>query len=224
MAVPYQPIWQDYYASVPFSDGSVRFRIKANATVIYEGRAVPTNGASSGSLDVKMNDVISDYLSNIAALSEIDFEFLSRFGFPVSFALERYNGSSWVSVDSAKFMNDWSYDGAFTPGTDGLAYPINGHIDIRQWLVWTANRSILTVAALITKKDGTTASDTLDVAVSSSFEWDRLYGSSFVRSVQSAGYGSALFNLAADYPTMTKVRLDGTTTYEVVTDCAKYAL
>ena len=101
----------------------------------------------------------------------------------------------------------------------GMSFPINGHIDARMPIVWTG-LNVSEVNATITFKDGTTAQVIIAVAISNDFNAD--FNADFSRSVRSAGSGTAVF-LPDAWDNVSKITV-GNSTWEVVTECAEYAL
>lgn len=86
------PIWLDRYVSLGTSS-AVRFRVKYAGVVIYDGKAYPL--PSGGDVSVKINDICADYVRREPA---------------PTFAVEKLVGGTWQSVESVRFINDWSYD------------------------------------------------------------------------------------------------------------------
>lgn len=211
-----EPIWKDYYVNLG-SAASVEYRVRlsnASGAIIYHGKAFRRPGETN--VQVRINDIVADYYAGtIPTLAQTAFEALTL---PLTIYVEKY-GSSWTSVATIQFLNDWSYDPSFNPATMGLAHPINGRIDARQWLVYTAINAS-SVSMTIHYKDGTTAVVTIPVAISDDFNVD--FNSDFARSTRSAGSGTAVFDLSpwtnVDYVTIGRAR------YDVVGDCYRYAL
>lgn len=208
------PIWKDYYVSLGTAD-SISYRIRVNNTTIYTGKAFKRPGQSDN--QIRINDICADFISNtLPAMSESAFSALS---FPVEFIIQILSGSTWSTLTTVQFDNNWSYDYDYNPETMGMAFPINGHIDLRQWLVFSAyNASSIT--ATITLKDGSSFDVIIAVAISADFNSD--FNSDFARAVRSAQSGTAVFDLTS-YGDVDSVTI-GNTKYKVVTDCRKYAL
>ena len=216
------PIWKDYFVNLGSSD-SISFRIKvgdSQGEVIYSGRSHKRPGQEDNV--IRINDICADFLHNtLPTLSMIEFSALS---FPLSFVVEAYleDDEEWDEADVVQFTNDWSYDDSFNPETMGLSFPVNGRIDARQFLVYTAyNASMIT--ATITFQDGTSIPVYLPVEISADFNAD--FNLDFARSVRAASSGTAVFDLSeyAEYGDVASVTIDGRT-WEVVTDCGKWAL
>ena len=209
-------IWKDYFVTLGTGD-SIQYRIALQDTseVIYTGKAYKRPGESS--IVARINDVCADYLENVLPyLSQAEFTLLNL---PLTFDVDVYSSGSWVNKDSVAFINDWSYDYDYDPSTMGMSFPINGRIDARQPVVWTG-LNVSTVTATIYFKDGTTATVIIPVEISNDFNDD--FNNDFSRSVRTAGSGTAVFLLNA-WTDVDKIEID-TTTYQVVTECARYAL
>ena len=99
------PIWKDYFVSL----GSVAtqyFRIRVSSTTIYQGKAV--RSTSSGNLYVRINDICADYMSQKVPVLIQSSAPGGRF--PISFTVQKSsNGSSWTTVETVDFNDDWSY-------------------------------------------------------------------------------------------------------------------
>ena len=130
------PIWKDKVIDLGDYD-SMDFCVKLNAPsgeMIYRGKAHRRPGESH--INIRINDICADHLHNtLPNLSQAEFSELS---FPVTFYVQRLIDGAWVSVSTFQFLNDWSYDYGYNVTTMGMAFPINGHVDARQWLVYTA--------------------------------------------------------------------------------------
>lgn len=213
------PIWKDCYVSLGSTDGTL-FRIRANSssgTIIYTGKAYLRPGESS--LSVRINDICAVYLSNVLPyMSDAEFSSVSL---PMKFYIYKStnNGSSWSLVTNVQFLYDWSYDYDYDVSTMGMSFPINSKADARQWITYTAYTAS-SVTATITYRNGSTSSVTIPVSVSADFNSD--FNSDFARSVRAAGSGTAVFSLAS-WNNVASITI-GSTTYEVVTDCASYVL
>lgn len=208
------PIWKDYFVSL----GSVAtqyFRIRVSSTTIYQGKAV--RSTSSGNLYVRINDICADYMSQKVPVLIQSSAPGGRF--PISFTVQKSsNGSSWTTVETVDFNDDWSYVTGFDPSTDGMSFPITGRIDLRQKIVQTryTNTGITATAYY----GATTKSVSLSVIISTDF-------SAFYNAVAAAGKGRVEFDCASNATysgkTLTKVVI-GATTYEVVKGCPEFCL
>jgi hypothetical protein len=213
------PIWKDYPITLGSAD-SVAYRVRldgAAGEIVYQGRAYLRPDETA--VQVRINDIAADYYAGtLPALSQAAFE---RLTLPLTFYVETYDetAETWSEAETVQFLNDWSYDPSFDAATMGLAHPINGRIDARQWVVYTAlNASQVTMVLHYT--DGTTASVIVPVEISADFNSD--FNSDFARSARSAGSGTAVFDLSAwtdvDYVTI------GAARYDIAGDCYHYAL
>lgn len=210
------PIWKDVFVTLGTGD-SIQYRITLSDTgdVIYSGKAFKRPGETN--ISARINDVCADYLENVLpTLSQAEF---TRLNLPLTFAIQTLSGSTWSTISSVQFMNDWSYDYDYNPATMGMAFPINGKIDSRMPIVWTGY-NVSSVNATIYFKDGTTAQVIIAVEISNDFNAD--FNADFSRSVRTAGSGTAVF-LPSAWNNVDRIVVDGKT-YQVVTECAKYAL
>ena len=214
------PLWKDYYVTLGTDDG-ITFRIVVGRNTIYTGKSHIRPGETENR--IRINDICADYLQNVlSTLSQAEFDAIDL---PVTFSVQILtvlmdgDPPEWVRVENVQFINDWSYDRSYNAKTMGMAFPINGHIDARQWLVWTGlNVSQITVNLFY--KNGTSSRVTIPVAISADFNE---VNSDFARSVRSAGSGTAVFNLAA-WKNLDRVQVLPGTTYRVVSDCKRYVL
>lgn len=211
------PIWKDKFVDLGQHD-SMEFCIRVNGTstdIIYRGKAYRRPGETN--VKVKVNDICADYLQNVLpTLSQAAFTELT---FPLKFYVQRRNNDSWVTAEIVEFLNDWSYDYSYNVATMGMSFPINGHIDARQWLTYTAYDAS-TIAATITFTNGTTSVIYIPVALSDDFNAD--FNDDFSRSVRAAGSGTAVFDLSP-WENVAKVTIGGKT-WNVVTDCKEWVL
>lgn len=215
--MPVLPIWKDVIVDIGSQD-SLLFRISLVATgeVIYSGKAFKRPGADQ--IQVRINDICADYLENVLPyLSQAEW---SELDLPVTFRVEASStGSTWIYIGDYQFINDWSYDYGFDAETMGLSFPINGRIDARMPIVWTG-LNVSEVTATIYMSDGTTAEVIIPVEISADFNDD--YNNDFASFARSAGSGTAVFFPSA-WENAVKIEV-GLSTWEIVTECAKYAL
>lgn len=214
------PIWKDYIVNLGSYD-SIPFRIKIQDDIIYNGKA--HRKPNETDINIRINDVCADYLINaLPALSQAEFSALS---FPLAFMVEAFISSApgadpdWEEIEEVQFINDWSYDNSYVPSTMGMSFPINGRIDARQWLTYTAYNA-QSINATITFKDGTSAQVIIPIAISADFSAD--FNDDFSRSARSAGSGTAVFDLS-EWDDVASVTI-GNTTWKVVSDCEEWAL
>lgn len=210
------PIWKDKVIDLGAYE-SMDFCIKvggASGEMIYRGKAHRRPGETH--IFIKINDICADYLHNtLPTLSQAKFTELS---FPVKFYIQRWINNAWVSVDTAEFINDWSYDDSYNPATMGMSFPINGRIDSRQWITYTAlNASSIT--AILTFADGTTSQVIIPVEISADFSDD--FNDDFARSARAAGSGTAVFDLSA-WNNVASVTINGKS-WKVASDCREWA-
>lgn len=210
------PIWKDHFTTLGTGD-SIRYRIilADTSAVIYSGRAYKRPGETN--ILARINDICADYITNVLPqLSQAEF---TRISLPVTFRVQTLSGSTWSTKESVQFTNDWSYDYSYNAATMGMSFPITGNIDIRMPIVWTG-LNVSQVNATIYYTDGRYARVIIPVAISNDFNAD--FNSDFSKSVRSAGSGTAVF-LPSAWDNVARIVV-GSSTFRVVTDCAKYAL
>lgn len=214
-----EPIWKDYYVSLGTADG-VLYRIRlddAAGEIIYQGKAYQRPDTLT--TEIRINDVCADYFSGVVL--NLTQATLSSMSLPLTFYVEYYDeaNETWTAADTVQFLDDWSYDRSYDAATMGLSFPINGRIDVRMWIPYTAVGASQ-VSMEIHYKDGTTATVIVPIAISADFSSD--FNADFARHTTAAGSGTAVFNLTAwtdvDYVVI------GNSRYQVVTDCGRYAL
>jgi hypothetical protein len=167
------PIWKDKAVSVG-SASPTYFRIKCGGTVIYQGR-LPDGG------NVQINDICADWLAH--ARQTLSLSTLNGYTHPATFVVEKStNGTSWSSVESVQFWDDWSYDASYSPSNSGMAFPINGHFDARQPLCLAVTTDSSRSATLYFK-NGTSASVTVARSIAGFTDEDN----SFIRSFKYGG-------------------------------------
>lgn len=208
------PIWKDYFVSLG-AVASQHFRIRVSSTTIYQGLAV--RSASSGNLYIRINDICADYMAQV--VPPIMGNSARGGFFPVSFTVQKSsNGSSWTTVETVSFNDDWSYVDGFDPASSGMSFPITGRIDLRQKIVQTRYSSSGVTATA--RYGSTTRSVSLSVIISTDF-------SAFYNAVAAAGAGRLEFSCPTyevySSKTLTSVTI-GATTYEVTKGCPEYCL
>ena len=208
------PIWKDKFVNLG-SYASRYFRIQVGGNTIYSGRAY--RAASSGSLFVRINDICADYMAE----KPLPVPYLSgsNMAFPVSFTVQSSsNGSSWSTVETVQFNDDWSYVSGFDPSSSGFAFPVTGRVDIRQriYQTWYSSGSVTATA----RYGSTTKSVSLTVQTSPPQD-------AFLISLCHAGAGYVVFDCAANATysgkTLTSVTI-GAATYIVTNTCPKKVL
>lgn len=188
------PIWKDKV--VDLGSSAVAFRISADGTVIYTGKAFIKPGASTAK--VRINDICADYLQ--MALPTLTTQTYTAMSLP-SFKVQKKPYSTWNDVTTVQFYNDWSYDYGFTG--DSLSFPINARIDSRMFVF----------------------NSVLDKATPLTCNYRSSGGSTTARSVTispSPGTGTGVWKANAVANTV-RMTINGIN-YYVVTDCAQYAL
>lgn len=224
------PIWKDHFVTLGGGD-VIPFRIRVqdqSGDIIYNGKSHIKPGETNNS--IRINDICADYLTNaLPALSQAEFSELS---FPLNFVVEAFlqtvqdEDPDWENVGEVQFMNDWSYDDSYNPATMGMSFPVNGRIDSRQWLVFTAYNAS-TITATLTFTDGTTSQVIIPIEIQADFNYDRfpdegIFNTDFARSARAAGSGTAVFDLSA-WDNVASVTINGKT-WEVVTDCKEWVV
>lgn len=211
------PIWKDKIVDLGTSE-SVDFCIKLDhpsGEMIYRGKAHRRPGESH--INIRVNDICADYLQNtLPTLSQAEFSELS---FPLKFYVQRLIDGEWVSASSFEFLNDWSYDDSYDVTTMGMSFPVNGRIDARQWVVYTAYEAE-EVTATLTFTDGTTSTVIIPIAISDDFNAD--FNNDFSRSTRAAGSGTAVFDLSA-WEDVASITINGKV-FQIVTDCREWVL
>ena len=207
------PIWKDFYVNLGTAD-SVQFRILVGDDVIYTGKAFKRPGKSDN--EIRINDICADYLVNVFP-NLVGTTF--TVGEYVTFVIQTLSGSSWSTKTSMQFDNNGSYDYSYNPARQSMSVPVNGHIDIRQWVVFTAYNAS-TITATIKLSDGSSFDVLIPVAISNDFNAD--YNNDFSKSVRSSQTGTAVFDLSewGDVESLTI----GNNVFKVVNGCSRYAL
>lgn len=207
------PIWKDFYVNLGTAD-SIRFRILAGNDVIYTGKAYKRPNKASN--EIRINDICADYLENVfPALVGSTFSVVEY----VTFVVQAFSGGEWVTKTSVQFDNDWSYDYAYDPQIQGMAFPVNGHIDIRQWLVYTAYKAS-SITSIMKLANGESIEVVIPVGISPDFNMD--FNNDFAISLRELQTGTAVFDLSkwSDVKSLTI----GNKVFKVVNNCNRYAL
>lgn len=207
------PIWKDYYISLGTAS-SYEYRILVEGSIVYSGKAWKRPGSSS--VQIRINDICADYLNH--TLPNLSPEEFTELEYPIKFLVQINNGG-WGTVASVEFLNDWSYDYTYNVLTDGMAFPVNGKLDSRQWLTYTAY-GVNAINMVVYNKDGSSIPVSRPLDIDGDFNSD--FNTDFVRSVRAAGGGTAVFSVA-DYPNAQYINI-GNVVYEVVSNCSRYAL
>lgn len=207
------PIWKDYYVNLGTAE-SIQFRILVGEDVIYTGKAYKRPGQSYNL--IRINDICADFLENVfpklvgTTFTEAEY---------VSFVVQMLIGGAWATQVTVQFDNDWSYDYDFNPATMGMCFPVNGHIDLRQWVVFTAYNA-KTITATIKLANGDSFDVLIPVKISDDFNAD--FNNDFSQSVRAAQTGTAVFDLSK-FGNVESVTI-GNKTFKIVNTCSRYAL
>lgn len=131
------PIWKDKDVTLtPDPTGRVPFAISVNGAGVYLGVAV-SKGA--GNCEVRVNDIIADYLYNIIPSSftpDVGLSEVTNTADNVVLPMQVIDRNDGTSKFSGLVKYDWSYDDAVSAELK-FSDPINGRIDPRMPLVWT---------------------------------------------------------------------------------------
>lgn len=208
------PIWKDFYVDLG-TEESTQFRILVGDDVIYTGKAFKRPGQSTN--QIRINDICADYLENVfPAIGQTKFTGANQ---PMSFEIQTLSDSTWTTLTSVQFNNDWSYDYDYDPATMGMSFPVSNKVDINQWVVFTAYNAS-TIIATITLADGNSFDVFIPVKISDDFNDDFNYD--FSQSVRAAQTGTAVFDLS-QWEGIKSLTI-GNKVFEVVNTCNRYAL
>lgn len=207
------PIWKDYYVNLGTAE-SVQFRILVGEDVIYTGKAYKRPGKTNN--EIRINDICADYLENV-------FPELVGTTFTgneyVTFVVQTLSGTTWTNRANVQFDMNWSYDYDYNPAKMGVSFPINGEIDIRQWVIYTAYNAT-TITATIKLENGDSFPVLIPVEISEDFNSD--FNSDFAKSVRASQTGTAVFELS-QYGKVVSITIDNNV-FKVVNSCNRYAL
>ena len=208
------PIWKDKFVNLG-SYASRYFRIQVGGNTIYSGRAY--RAASSGDLFVRINDICADYMG--AKPLPVPLLSSSTMVFPVSFTVQGSgDGSTWTTVDTVDFNDDWSYVSGFDPSVSGMAFPVTGRVDIRQRIYQTRYTSSSVTA--VARYGSTTQNIPLTVQTAPPQD-------AFLNALCHAGAGYVVFDCSSyasyDGKDLTSVTI-GTATYVVTRTCPQKVL
>ena len=206
------PIWKDYYVNLGTAQ-TVQFRILVGEDVIYTGKAYKRPGQSNN--QIRINDICADYLENVFPnLVGTTFTEIQH----VTFVVEIFVGY-WTPLSTVQFDNDWSYDYDYNPATMGMSFPVNGHIDSRQWVVFTAYNA-KTITATIKLANGDSFDVLIPVEISNDFNAD--FNNDFSHSIRASQTGTAVFDLSK-WGNVKSVTIDNRE-FKIVNSCSRYAL
>lgn len=207
-------IWKDHFTNLG-NYASRYFRIRVGSTTIYSGLA--QRAGSSGSIYVRINDICADYMAQRPVA--VPLATATWMTFPVSFTVQSSgDGSSWSTVETVAFNDDWSFDPSFNPSASGMAFPVTGRIDPRQCIYQTRYSSGSVTA--VARYGSTSRNITLSLHTSPSSD-------AFSMSLCHAGAGYVVFDCAS-YATyngkaLTSVTI-GAATYIVTNTCPRKVL
>ena len=210
-----QPIWKDYIVDLN-SSVEVSYYIayikNGSQNIFYSG--VAQRKPDESSTRICINDVCADWLISVFPSLADSFTASET---PVEFVVA--NDRTYEEYGRVRFINDWSYDEQHDAERDGLAAPINGHIDSRQYLMWSGI-DVEEAEADVTFTDGTTMKVFIPVAGSADFNED--FNADFSKALRAAGSGTAVFPIS-QWGDVAKVVVNGVQ-YDVVPGCARYVL
>ena len=212
------PIWKNFFVDLGEAE-SAEYVISYNSgdslATIYSGKAWRKPGESS--VRICINDVCADWLVNTFPSLAEGF---SRSNMPVEFVVQTISiAGVYTEVARVRFINDWSYDNEHDAQKEGMSAPINGRIDVRQWLLWTGI-DVSEVQADILLSNGESFKVFLPIKISEDFNVD--FNADFAMSVRSAGSGTAVFS-PTQWGDASRIVINGSQ-YEIVNSCQRYAL
>lgn len=213
-----QPIWKKYFVNLGSAESAeyvISYNHGDSLNAIYSGKAWKKPGEES--IKICINNVCADWLVNtFPSLSEG----FSRTDMPVEFVVQSISAAGVYTEESrVRFINDWSYDSGYNPEVQGLALPINGRYDARQWLLWTALYTS-EVEAEVILSNGESFKVFIPVEISADFNAD--FNEDFAIAARSAGSGTAVFS-PSQWGDVSKVIINGVE-YHCAKGCARYAL
>ena len=130
------PIWQT--TTINFgSDDSYKFRIRvdsASGEIIYNGVAYKRPGESQTTINI--NEICVDYMP-VESIPIFTNYRTTPLAWSRYFYVEKFDTStsSWVSVQSVEFSNNWSYDSRYNI-VYGLSFPIT-RVSRYQPIMWS---------------------------------------------------------------------------------------
>lgn len=214
------PIWKDKDVTLtPDATGRVPFAISVNGAGVYLGVAV-SKGA--GNCEVRVNDIIADYLYNIIPSSftpDVGLSEVANTADNVVLPMQVIDRNDGTSKFSGLVKYDWSYDDAVSAELK-FSDPINGRIDPRMPLVWTTYAD----------EDNTTI-EIVGYARTGDFlyeDYNNDYSAANVEDHLTYDVAEGTHNMylygddVADYQWL--VRDEDGFVYKVVTPCHRYAL
>lgn len=214
------PIWKDKDVTLtPDATGRVPFTIAVNGAGVYLGVAV---SKGVGNCDVRVNDIIADYLYNIIPSSftpGVGLSEVANTADNVVLPMQVIDRNDGTSKFSGLVKYDWSYDDAVSAELK-FSDPINGRIDPRMPLVWTtyADEDDTTIEIVGYARTGDFLYEDYNNDYSAANVEDHL-----TYDVAEGAHNMYLYgDDVADYQWL--VRDEDGFVYKVVTPCHRYAL
>jgi hypothetical protein len=212
------PIWKNYFVNLGNAESqeyAISYNQEGSLISIYHGKAWRKPGESS--IKICINDICADWLVNtFPSLSER----FSRNDMPVEFVVQTISTAGVYSeVARVRFINDWSYDPEYNHEEKGLALPINGRIDARQWLLWTG-LGVSEVQAEIILSNGESIKVFIPVEMTADFNAD--FNADFAVATRAAGSGTAVFS-PAQWGDVPRIIINGNQ-YDIINSCSRYVL
>ena len=209
-----RPIWKDY--TVSLGDYEYRdFRIVCASSVVYSGRAY--RRPAQDTISIRINDICADYLQN--SLPELENAELTPVASVATFTVDVLSGSSWSTVATVTFANDWSYDYGHDPDTDGMSFPIDGRLSPMQYLMYTTGGKD-TFTATLTYRDGTKSVIVFPIKLYADFNDD--YNDDYSLQQRLSDGGTGVIDLSA-YDDLAAIDIEDRH-YVVVDTCSRYVL
>lgn len=212
------PIWKDYLVDLGNAESTeyiIGYNKDGYNKTIYRGRA--WRRPNEDTIKVCINDICSDWLTNEFPSLAHEFD---KMQMPVNFLVQTISEEGIYSqVANVRFINDWSYDNAHNAERDGLSAPINGILDKRQYLLWTA-LDVIEVEIDAKLNNGGEFKVLVPVEIVPDFTDD--FNEDFAKSVRTAGSGT-LVESVGTWGDVASLVINGVE-YKVVDSCARYAL
>lgn len=209
-----RPIWKDYTVSLgnyEYRD----FRIVCAPSVVYSGRAY--RRPAQDTITIRINDICADYLQN--SLPQLEDAELTPASSVATFTVEVFSGSSWSTVATVTFSNDWSYDYGHDPDTDGMSFPVNGRLSPLQYLMYTTGGKN-TFTATLTYRDGNSSIVVFPINIYADYNDD--YNGDYAIQQRLADGGTGVIDLSG-YDGLAAVDIEGRH-YVVEDTCSRYVL
>lgn len=212
------PIWKDYLVDLGNAESTeyiIGYIQDGFNNTIYRGRA--WKRPNEDNITICINDICEDWLINEFPSLVSGF---NQEQMPVMFSVQTISEAGvYAQVADVRFVQDWSYDNTHDAEKDGVASPINGVLDRRQYLLWTG-LDVAIVNVVITKANGEQVRETISLGAFGDFSND--FSRDFAASLASAGSGT-LVRPITRWDDAVKVSVNGVQ-YDVVDSCARYVL